>query len=272
MSRLAVAAQVTAAVVILALGWWGFQRGGYFRPISFPSDQVHEHLPTDQPERLKSLIRVPGADVDHPYFPAFGIVVDRDGRPGSVELIPANDPRQGPPPAMVDSAIAQIRTWRFVPFEANGHPVYARFVANFDLVPEQDRPSIHVPFPPVTDMNKVVMTYDERGLKRLPRSLTVHGDGNVEIVITSIRSDQHFPATIPQEKVLSLIDAFRRADFFSLKDGYGGGPSVRTDRTVSITIDGQTKTVHDSEGQFGGLPDAVADIEEAIQRAGGVEP
>ena len=272
MSRLAVAAQVTAAVVILAVGWWIFQRGGYFRPISFPSDQVYEHLPTDQPGRLRGLIRVPGVEVDHQYFEQnFGIVIDRAGRPGTVKFLPSSDSQPVPPP-MIDSAVAQIRTWRFVPFQEKDGPVYARFVARFTLVPEQDRPSVHVPFPPVTDVNKVVMTYDERGPRRLPRSITIHGDGQVDMIITSVRSDQHFQATIPQEKVLSLIEAFRRADFFSLKEGYGGGPTESTDRTVSITIDGQTRTIRDDEGQFGGLPDAVMGIEEAIQSAGGVEP
>ena len=270
--RQVVAAQVAVVVAILALGWWGFQRGGYFRPMTFPRDQVHEHLPTDQPVRLKGLIRVPGADTEHPYSPDFGIVIDRTGRPSLVKFLPPTDPQLAPPPAMIESATAQIQTWRFVPFQTKGRPVYARFVADFTLVPEQDRPAVHIPFPQVADPNKVVMTYDERGIRRLPRSLTIHGNGQVEIVITSVRSDQHFQATIPHEKVLSLIEAFRRADFFSLKDGYGGGPSERTARTVSIAIDGQTKAVHDDEGQFGGLPDAVADIEEALQRAGGFEP
>jgi len=264
--------QVAVAVAILGLGWWGFQPGGYLRPISFPNDQAYPHLPADQPERLKTLIRVPGVDADRQYREQqFEIAIDPAGRPTRVKFHPSADPQLVPPPAVTDSAIAQIRSWRFVPFALEGRPVHARFVADFTLVPEQDRPSTRIPFPQVADVNKVLMTYDERGIRRLPRSLTVHGDGQVEMVISSLRSDQHFQATIPRDKVLGLIDGFRRADFFSLKDDYGGGPPDGTARTVSITIDGQTKTVHDHEGQFGGLPDAVADIEDAIQRAGGFE-
>jgi hypothetical protein len=97
-------------------------------------------------------------------------------------------------------------------------------------------------------------------------------DGQVEIAIASVRSTQRFPETIQLDKVRALIDAFRRADFFSLKQDYGDGPADRTARTVSTTIDGQTKTVGDHEGQYGGLPDAVMEIEEAIKRAGGLEP
>ncbi|HEX4504924.1 MAG TPA: hypothetical protein VH722_04270, partial [Alphaproteobacteria bacterium] len=169
-------------------------------------------------------------------------------------------------------AVVKIRAWRFVPFQAEGHPVHAWFVGQFTLVPEQDRPTAHTPFPKVTDVNQVVMAYNEDGPRRLPRAVTVHGDGTVETANTSVLSEQHFQATIPQSQVLSLIDGFRRADFFSLKDSYGGGPAEGTVRNVSITIDGQTRTVRDQEGQFGGLPDPVAAIENALQRAGGLEP
>jgi hypothetical protein len=225
------------------------------------------------PDRLKTLIRLPGVDVDHQYFAQdFEIAVDPDGRPATVKYRPPSAPEMAAPPAVTDAAIAEIRTWRFVPFEVEGHPVHAWFVGEFTLVPEQDRPATHIPFPQVTDVNQVVMTYDEMGLRRLPRTVTVHGDGTVEIANTSVLSQQHFQATIPQAQVLSLIDSFRRADFFSLGEGYGGGPSEGTLRKISITIGAQTKTVADYEGQFGGLPDAVMDIENALQRAGGLEP
>jgi hypothetical protein len=266
--------EVTVAVAILALAVWFFQPGGYFRPINFPDEQVREHLPTDRPERLSELVRVDGvADTDHLYRrQRFGIVIDRIGHPSLVKYLPSTEPEQVPPPAVTDSAIGQIRTWTFAPFPLEGHPVYARFVAEFTLVPEQDRPAVHIAFPPVTDVTKVVMTYDEAGPKNLPRAVTVHGDGKVEIANTSVLSQQHFQATIPQEQVLSLIDGFRRADFFSLKDSYGGGPADGIRRKLSITIDGQTKTISDDEGQFGGLPDTVMEVESALRRAGGIDP
>lgn len=271
-SRLTIASEIVVAMAVLAAGWWLFQPGGYFRPISFPDEAVYDHLPADRPERLKHVVRVAGATTDHPYVPEFGIVVNKVGRPGRVELLPTNIPQDVPPPAMLEAAIAEIQNWTFVPFRAEDRPVYARFTARFALSPEQDRPSTHIPFPQVVEPAQVVMTYDERGIRRLPRSVTVHGDGEVEIANTSVRSTQHFQATISKSQVLTLIDAYRRADFFSLKEFYGGGPSEPTARTVSITIDGQTKTVHDDEGQFGGLPDAVMSIEEALQRAGGLAP
>ena len=160
-----------------------------------------------------------------------------------------------------------------MPFQGKGHSVYERFVAEFTLVPEQDQPSLHTPFPQVADVNKVVMTYDEGGIRRAPRLVTIRGDGQVDVAGYDGYGHKLPPhITIPKETVLGLIDGFRRADFFSLQEGYGGGPSEGTHRVTSITIDGQTKTIDEYEGQFGGLPDSVMEIEDAIERAGGFGP
>jgi hypothetical protein len=270
--RWAFAVQVAAAAVILGGGWWAFLPGGYLRPIGFPRDEAVRHMPPDRPERLKWLIRLPEiVDSDHQYWDqTFEIAVNPAGHPATVRFLPSGD--RAAPSAIADSAIAQIRTWQFVPFEAKGHLVHAFFVAQFELVPEQDRPGSHTPIPPVTDLSKVVMTYDECGPRRLPRAVTVRGDGTVEIANTSVLSQQHFQTTVSGETVKYLIEAFRRADFFSLKDAYGGTIHQTSIKTVSLTIDRQTKTVRDIDGEFGGLPDAVMDIEDAIQRAGGLEP
>jgi len=271
--RRVVAAQAAVAVAIVGLGVWALQPGGYVRPVAFTRDEGAAHLPADQPQRLRMLIRLPGIDAGHLYYDqGFKITVDPAGRPVTVTYQAPATPERAAEPAIADAAIDQLRTWRFVPFEAEGKPVHAWFVEQFTLVPEQDRPATHIPFPPITDVNQVVMTYDETGIRRLPRTVTVHGDGTVEITNTSVLSQQHFQATIPRSQVLSLIDRFRRADFFSLGDAYGGGPSDSTARKISITIDGQIKTVGDYEGQFGGLPNTVIDIENALQRAGGLEP
>ena len=270
--RWAVAMQVTVVVAIVGLGIWALQPGGYVRPVGVPDDQVYDHLPNDRPERLRTLVRLPEIVPAGGQFrnQTFEIAIDPAGRPVTVKYTPS--PGETPPPAVTDAAIAQIRTWQFVPFQLKGKPVHAWLVTQFTLAPEADRSAVHVPFPPVTDANTVTMTYEETGPKRLPRTVTVHGDGHVEIANTSVLSQQHFETTVPQSQILSLIDGFRRADFFSLKDAYGGGSSEGAARKLSITIDGRTKTVTEHEGEYGGLPDAVMDIENALQRAGGLEP
>jgi hypothetical protein len=198
----------------------------------------------DRPARLKLLIRVHGVEVDRPWASDFEIAIDPAGRPVSVKFGPLENPDLVPPPTMTASAIAQIHTWRFVPFQVNGRPTYARFVAYFTLVPDQDRPSVHVLFPEVTDLGKVVMTYREGGgMNRGPRYVAVHGDGQVDVDgFDGYSHRRPSPITIPKEKVLSLIDAFRRADFFSFKDSNSGDLSDVNSKTTAITIDGRTST------------------------------
>jgi len=270
--RWAVAAQVAVGVAIVALGAWALQPGGYVRPVGVPREQVSEHLPKDRPERLRGLIRLPGIESDHIYYDQnFEITVDPSGHPKTVRYRAPVASEAVAPPAIAEAAVAGIRTWRFIPFQVKGRPVHAWFVGQFDIVPEPDRPTSHVPFPPVTDVNNVVMTYDEAGPRALPRAVTVHGNGHIEIANTSVLSQQHFQTTISQEQVLSLIDGFRRADFFSLKDDYDGGPTEGIRKRLSITIDGQTKTVEEANGEYAGLANAVLEVESALQRASGLD-
>lgn len=256
----------------LALAGCALQSGGYFRPVSFTRDQGYYHWPVDR-GRLKEVIRVPGVNVDNQYWGQyFEIEIDRAGRPITVRWVSSLSRDLAPSPAMIASATTQIRAWTFAPFQAEGRPIYARFEADFTFVPEQDRPSTHTPFPQITDVNNVVITYSETGIRRASRFLTVHGDGHVDISGSSLTDKNPSQVMISRAEVRSLIEGFRHADFFSLGDNYGGGPSEGTSRTLSITIDGQTKSIREFEGQFGGLPDAVITVEDAVERAAGLDP
>jgi hypothetical protein len=63
---------------------------------------------------------------------------------------------------------------------------HERFVGELTLAPERAQPSIHIPFPRVTDMDGVVMTYKEDGgMVRAPRSVTVHGHGQIVIGVNA---------------------------------------------------------------------------------------
>lgn len=261
------------SLAALAFAAWIFRPAGYFQPVDFPREQVGSHMALDQ-QRRNFIVRVPGVTVDHQYWDQpFQITVDPAGYPVKVKLVPTTFPWPAVPPAMADLAIAQIGKRTFVPFLVKGAPAYARIVVDFTLVPEGDRPVVHIPFPRFANVEEVIMTYNERSQIRAPRSVTVHGDGSVDV----IASDEYGHArrthrTISKEKVLSLIDGFRQADFFSLENGYGGGPSEAIERVTSISIDGKTKEIREYEGQFGGLPDTVIDVEDALERTGGFAP
>ena len=78
-------------------------------------------------------------------------------------------------------------------------------------------------------------------------------------------------ASISGNAVSAMVEAFRAADYFSLKDKYMlGGSDLPTYKT-SISIDGRTKEVIDYAGEKVGMPESVSKLEEAIDRLSGVE-
>lgn len=260
-------------LAILAITAYVLRPGGYFRPVTIARDPFYSLEPLDQPERLKWLIRVPGVEVGQPFWDQeFKVVIDVNGHPVSVSHLPShpNIPALNAPTAIIDAAVAQIRAWRFTSVRKDGTPVYASFTGLYTLAPGQDRPANHVPFPETMDLQSVVITYEEQGIQRPGRVITIHGNGDADFQ-AAVGPGNGAPShtTLPKAVILGLLDRFRRADFFSLKGYYGGGPTDATLRTVSITAGGQTKKISDYVGECGGLPDSVMEIEDAIQRESG---
>jgi ankyrin repeat protein len=68
-----------------------------------------------------------------------------------------------------------------------------------------------------------------------------------------------------------MVEAFRAADYFSLKSKYMWGATDLPTYKTSISIDGRTKEVVDYAGQQVGMPESVSKLEETIDRLSGVE-
>jgi hypothetical protein len=73
--------------------------------------------------------------------------------------------------------------------------------------------------------------------------------------------------TIPEANVLRLVDMFRAADFFELKDQYVHSVTDNPIYVVQISYDGNSKLVVDYVGREAGMPVAVTDLETAIDEA-----
>ena len=74
---------------------------------------------------------------------------------------------------------------------------------------------------------------------------------------------------ISQPSLVKLVDAFRKADYFSLADGYIHAVTDMPTCVSSISFDGQSKSVLDYLGRDLGMPPAVSEVEEAIDRLSG---
>ncbi|GAA0683955.1 hypothetical protein ISN75_21230 [Dyella marensis] len=76
---------------------------------------------------------------------------------------------------------------------------------------------------------------------------------------------------ISPEAVQALLKQFEAADFWQLKDEYRAWITDNPTQVVSLTVGGRNKRVVDYVGIEAGMPKAVDELEEAIDRAAGAD-
>jgi hypothetical protein len=140
-----------------------------------------------------------------------------------------------------------------------------------DGIPTQSAPTArHVSFPQVHDWNSVCITLSRTVCftDQCPAyRIEIHGDGTIlyEGAENVVVKGQHRTSTTP-DKVRQLVNAFRDADYYSLRDYYqgemfGDAPTYQT----SIEIDGQVKQVRERMGGPSvGMSATVSKLENAI--------
>ncbi|OQW63120.1 MAG: hypothetical protein A4S17_07305 [Proteobacteria bacterium HN_bin10] len=76
-------------------------------------------------------------------------------------------------------------------------------------------------------------------------------------------------ATVSREEVARLVRRFDEIGFDSLRDAYRSQVTDLPTYVVSITRDGRTKTVVDYGGTGAGMPSAVRELQDEIDRVAG---
>lgn len=114
--------------------------------------------------------------------------------------------------------------------------------------------------------------------------LTVSADGTVVFEgLYSVKKNGTLKTSISQKKVVQLIAAFEKANYFSLKDEYvskqDGCPDVWTDQpfvTTSIVMDGKSKSIKHYQGCKGNngspiYPKGLTELENKIDKIVGTK-
>jgi TonB family protein len=158
-------------------------------------------------------------------------------------------------PLLIRAAIEAAEKFRYRPFEVNGVPadVVVEAVVSFSLYVRTPT----LPFPEVASIGSVVMEYDDGSI-----SLRVSGTGVVNYVGTSraVVLGKHERHITPQE-VQQLLDVFRTADFFSLRDDYSVGATDVGSTTTSIQIGSLRKAITDDWVE---VPSVLKSVQDAI--------
>ena len=140
--------------------------------------------------------------------------------------------------------------------------------------PPAQRPATKAPFPDIRRWSslKIVLTRSAcLGACPIYR-VEIDGDGSV------IYDGQDFVAvpgrhraSITQDDVHALFEAFRSADFFGLMDNYRARVTDLPTVTVGIAFDGKHKQVLDYGGSLAGMPAEVKALENEIDKVAGSE-
>lgn len=160
----------------------------------------------------------------------------------------------------------------FKPFMRNGAGVRASFSDYISIVPPEQWAETYVPFPEIKDWSSLRIK-----LKRTAcfgscpdYSVEVRGDGEVTFQGRShvlIPGDHR--GKISKQSLQELFETFRQANYFSIRDEYAAMITDNPSYTTSIEFDGHSKSVHDYVGLQVGMPEAVKNVEDAIDRLAG---
>lgn len=101
-------------------------------------------------------------------------------------------------------------------------------------------------------------------------TVTISGDGQVRYEGASfVNAVGERTATIPREDVTRLVARFDEIGFDRLDDAYRAQVTDLPTYRVSITRNGRTKMVVDYGGLSAGMPRAVRDLQDEIDRVAG---
>lgn len=193
------------------------------------------------------------------------LIVDPDG--SVISASPQEGPSEG-----YSRAVAEAMTWKYVPFERDRAPTVASITDYVKILPPEDLPQTHQDFPHINSLAGVVMALSRSGcFGTCPSySIEIYGDGTTlykgdsYVVLTGEHRDH-----LSLEQVSEILDAFRKADYFSLKDEYSYPVTDCPTYTTSFQVDQVSKSVTDYVGDEAGMPQSVSDLEETIDRVAG---
>jgi ankyrin repeat protein len=209
-----------------------FERGGLQDVPSIYSSQMgFEHLLT---RRRSIRVNNPDAFAPHRHV-GLELLIGADGMVKAIA-------HAGGPSALFERAVEIASRWHFAPFLRDGRPsdVVLRRAAVAIEGPELWQPGA-VALPQFSDWDSIEIKVSSGDWER-SFDLIIRGDGSVTFdghgELVALRG-RHC-AVMPRETLVPLIDAFRRADFFSMRERYlSSGISM----AVSIALDDVVKEV-----------------------------
>jgi len=191
------------------------------------------------------------------------VIVGPDGRVEDAHAV------QGPREFFAEAEAVEKKR-RFRPFQKNGKVVRASITDTVAMLP-RELWGARTSFPEVTNWNKVEISLHRSFgycMGCPAYSVEIQGDGSFTfegIHPASIAGT--FRGRISPRLLHALVEQFRTADYFSLRDRYAMNATDLETVRVSLAVDGKTKTVLDYGGLQVGMPEVVVLLQNAIDEA-----
>lgn len=165
------------------------------------------------------------------------------------------------------------RRVKYLPFRRNGKPVVARIEGfRVEVFPPETRPDYPVPFPESGDLSSLAIKMIRIGGEGWPRTkLEVLGIGRVTYESNSAAIKGKHTATVDKAEVANLVALLKRHQVFSLKSAYVSAWTHQPVVDLEVSFGGRKVRIWDYRGREVGMPDAVLDIQDAIDRTARVD-
>jgi TonB family protein len=213
-------------------------------PSTIPLDEAEQHLIDHNAPTYPPIAKAAGVE---------GVVrltleVSQSGE--VVRVIESAGPR-----LLLRAAADAAEHYRYRPFEINGEP--ADVLVEAEVAFQLRVATAHVPFPELSNTSSVLIEYTDGSV-----DVRVSGNGLVEYESrdTGVVEGKH-ERQISGGEVQSLLQAFRKADFFSLDDDYSVAATDVGSESTSIKIGDRRKVVTDNYVQ---VPAALKEVQNAI--------
>lgn len=163
------------------------------------------------------------------------------------------------------AVLEQVKDWQYAPFMQDQHPVAAVLVEH---IGEEELPQRHLATPE-GPAQSVRLRLDRGGCSGgCPvYSVEISGDGHVVYRgadFVDVMGEHHY--SVPAEDVAALVQKLRAADLWSLRDEYvfyiEGAPPYG----LSMRIGSARRDLLDYAGELAGMPQAVIDFENELDR------
>lgn len=271
-------ASIAFCAFVLAVPFLVCSSGAQIRPsqkFQPPEGMLTVGLRETERHRAPLLEMRIGRSRGSPQSVTFWVHVDDEGRVLDIRELKTDTtfPFVYRPDALVES----IRKITYRPFLRNGGAVEAWVQDEVEVGTE---PALTVltgagaNFPTLADPTNFSIELSRSGCYGTcpSYSVVVHGDGKIEFRgrgYVAIPGDHQ--ARIEPEAAARLLEHFRAADFFELKDTYRAGVTDNPTYCLELVIGAKKKTVIDYVGTWVGMPTSVNELEDAVDEAAGTD-